>query len=153
MLSLLMYIAHARDECSQFGCDRCANKSKQIVKHVIFAYAFFYPFLFHFEKFFALWVKDTINHQRNECIFSNLFIFTYKADARNRLKVWSYADERAPPGKISAHSEPTCSIVIGCRYCATDEWIIANSAKRNLWKREKKIPQSLVSWVCTFGSI
>lgn len=42
--------------------------------------------------------------------------FTYNPPTRNKFNVWSYADDRAPPGKISAHSDPIAFNSSGCKY-------------------------------------
>lgn len=41
---------------------------------------------------------------------------TYNPPLRNKFNVWSYTDDRAPPGKTSAHSDPMVSSVIGWTY-------------------------------------
>lgn len=42
---------------------------------------------------------------------------------RNKFNVWSYADERAPPDKIRAHSEPRPSIANGCKNWAKNVFV------------------------------
>lgn len=58
---------------------------------------------------------------------------TYNSLTRNRLNVWSYADDLAPPGKTSAHSDPA-AIFSGWKYWASKIcWVeMATNTTNNL---------------------
>lgn len=61
---------------------------------------------------------------------------TYNPPTRNKFNVWSYADDRAPPGKISAHSVPAALISTGCIYWAKISLVeSAEAIIRNLEKK------------------
>lgn len=77
----------------------------------------------------------------NNCS-SNICKYTYSEAPRNKLKVWSYTDDRAPPGKMRAHSDPNVSSATGCKYWARVAAFVASieAIKKNLGRkfREKR---------------
>lgn len=61
---------------------------------------------------------------------------TYNPPTRNTFNAWSYADDRAPPGKISAHSGPTAFNSTGCKYWADIARVVSTVAIiRNLKRK------------------
>lgn len=68
-----------------------------------------------------------------------LIDFTYSEFRRSTLTAWSYAEDRLPPVKIRAHSDPSPSNANGCKNCpnTTSCRSIATSKNSlcNKWER------------------
>lgn len=76
---------------------------------------------------------------------------TYNPPTRNRFNVWSYADDRAPPGRMSAHSDPPPIVFnsTGCKNCAKVAHVVNIEAIiRNLkWKKKKIFVKIRKKWM------
>lgn len=69
-----------------------------------------------------------------------LIDFTYSEFRRSRFTVWSYAEDRLPPVKIRAHSEPSPSSANGCKNCPnTTSCSSIATSKNNLCNKQKRL--------------